>query len=82
MSNVDDAQLGSSKPATPQHVGEERAKAVEPPDDGARWREALRRVTSGGWAVSLGAVVLAVLAGSVMIAVTDEGVQAASGYFF
>ena len=51
-----------------------------PQDD--RWREALARVTSGGWAVSLGAVVLAVLAGSVMIAFTDEGVQKASSYFF
>ncbi|UZN05267.1 ABC transporter permease [Cellulomonas sp. S1-8] len=48
----------------------------------ARWAEALARVVSGGWAVSLGAVVLAVLAGSVMIAFTDENVQAASQYFF
>ena len=50
--------------------------------DDDRWREALRRATSGGWAVSFGAVLLAVLAGSVMIAVTDEAVQEASGYFF
>ena len=47
-----------------------------------RWNDALLRVTSGGWAVSLGAVVLAVLAGSVMIAFTDEGVQSAASYFF
>ncbi|KSW29712.1 ABC transporter permease [Cellulomonas sp. B6] len=44
--------------------------------------DALVRITSGGWLVSLGAVVLAVLAGSVMIAFTDEGVQEASSYFF
>lgn len=47
-----------------------------------RWIDALVRITSGGWLVSLGAVVLAVLAGSVMIAFTDEGVQEASSYFF
>jgi simple sugar transport system permease protein len=47
-----------------------------------RWNDAIARVVSGGWAVSLGAVVLAVLAGSVMIAFTDEGVQEASSYFF
>jgi simple sugar transport system permease protein len=50
--------------------------------DENRWREALARVTSGGWAVSLGAIVLAVLGGSIMIAATDEGVRQASGYFF
>ncbi len=50
------------------------------PDD--RWRAAFRQMMSGGWAVSLGAVLLAVLVGSVMIAATDEGVQEASSYFF
>lgn len=48
----------------------------------ARWNDALARITSGGWVVSLGAVVLAVLAGSVMIAFTDENVQSAATYFF
>ena len=47
-----------------------------------RWREALRRIVAGGWAVSLGAIVLAVLVGSIMIAATDETVRTASGYFF
>ncbi|NCD16277.1 MAG: ABC transporter permease [Actinobacteria bacterium] len=51
-------------------------------DDGARWREAFTRAVSGGWAVSLGALILAVLAGSIMIAGTDEAVQEAFGYFF
>jgi len=87
MSGVDENQLGGMSAATPQHVGEEPPVAAAPPappsdQDDDRWRVALRRATSGGWAVSLGAVVLAVLAGSVMIAVTDEGVQEASSYFF
>ncbi len=47
-----------------------------------RWREAMARVVSGGWAVSLGAVVLAVLAGSILIVATDQSVQEASRYFF
>jgi general nucleoside transport system permease protein len=53
-------------------------------DDGTdhRWRDAFVRATSGGWAVAVGAVVLAVLAGSFMIAVTDPEVQEAAGYFF
>lgn len=83
--SVDDSRHGGTSVAAPQHAGDE--PPVTPPaakgsEDADRWRDALRRVTSGGWAVSLGAVVLAVLAGSVMIAVTDEGVQDASSYFF
>jgi len=83
MTGVDDQPLGGGA-ATPQ--GDEAGKATKATkpavDDGARWREAMRRVTSGGWAVSLGAIILAVLAGSVLIAVTDKGVQEASAYFF
>ncbi len=47
-----------------------------------RWREVFQRIVTGGWAISLGAVVLAIVAGSILIAVTDEAVQEASGYFF
>ncbi|WP_129338104.1 ABC transporter permease [Cellulomonas endophytica] len=71
-------------PAT--HPSPEADPAGPPPapveDDSARWRAAVHRVFAGGWAVSVGAVLLAVLAGSVMIAFTDEGVQEASSYFF
>ncbi|MCV2393492.1 ABC transporter permease [Actinotalea sp. M2MS4P-6] len=59
------------------------AASTEPASSGGdRWREAYFRIISGGWAVSLGAVILAVLAGSLMIMVTDQGVQAALPYFF
>jgi simple sugar transport system permease protein len=47
-----------------------------------QWREVFQRIVTGGWAISLGAVVLAILAGSVLIAFTDEAVQRAAGYFF
>jgi general nucleoside transport system permease protein len=72
------------EPGLAEEVEQERAREaaaeIEETDD--RWRDALRRVASGGWVVSLGAILLAVVAGSLMIIVTDEGVQAAAGYFF
>ncbi|WP_125774190.1 ABC transporter permease [Antribacter gilvus] len=52
----------------------------EPTQD--RWATALQEIASARWTVAVGAVVLAVLVGSVMIAFTDEGVQEASVYFF
>ena len=60
-------------------AGSPRA-ALGPADP--RWSDAFTRIVSGGWVVSVGAVLLAVLGGSVMIALTDEAVRAASGYFF
>ena len=63
-----------------QEAAREQEAVVE--ESGQRWRDALRRATSGGWAVALGAIVLAVLAGSILIVVTDEKVQAAAPYFF
>ncbi len=78
-----DAATTPETPGTPTSPGRHQSTApVDADADAARWREAMRRVTSGGWAVSLGAVVLAVLVGSIMIAATDKGVQDASSYFF
>ncbi|MEP7763414.1 ABC transporter permease [Sanguibacter sp. 25GB23B1] len=50
--------------------------------DDTRWADAFHRIISGSWLVSLGAIVLAIVAGSIMIATTDENVQAAARYFF
>jgi simple sugar transport system permease protein len=47
-----------------------------------RWRTALRDMTSGSAAVTLLAVVLALVIGGVLIAAADPQVQAAAGYFF
>ncbi|MFD1716665.1 ABC transporter permease [Georgenia deserti] len=55
------------------------------PQDGpieTRTRELLREILSGSWLVSLLAIVLALLAGAVLIAVADSDVQEAAGYFF
>ncbi len=64
-----------------QVVAAEPRQHKEPEAGDGRWREALRRIVSGSWAVSLGAVILAILVGSIMIAATDEGVRTAMGYF-
>lgn len=47
-----------------------------------RWSTAFRQITGGSWGVSVGAVLLALLAGAVMIVVTDETVRSTAGYFF
>ncbi len=71
------SESGLGGPGAP--VGEvEPSKAP----DASRWHEAWRRVTTGNGIISVFAVLLAVLAGSIMIAFTDSDVQAASGYFF
>ena len=48
----------------------------------SKWREAWTRVASGNAIISVLAVLIAVVVGSIMIAATDENVQEASGYFF
>jgi ABC-type uncharacterized transport system permease subunit len=53
--------------------------AVEPP---SRWRTTLTEITGGSVMISILAVVLAMVAGGILIAFTDENVQAAAGYFF
>lgn len=59
-----------------------RIAPSEPASDENRWRVALREIATGNAIISVLAVVLALLVGAIMIAATDENVQAASGYFF
>ncbi|MDQ1074048.1 MULTISPECIES: ABC transporter permease [Microbacterium] len=59
-----------------------RKVAPQPVDDENRWRRALREIATGNAIISVLAVILALLVGAVMIAATDENVQAASAYFF
>ena len=54
---------------------------AEPPAEG-RWHRAFREITTGNVMISVLAIVLALIVGAIMIAATDEGVQAAAGYFF
>jgi simple sugar transport system permease protein len=48
----------------------------------SRWHQAFRAITTGNSLIAVLSVVLALIAGSILIAVTDDGVQAAAGYFF
>jgi simple sugar transport system permease protein len=48
----------------------------------SKWRRALTEIVNGNALVSVLAVVVAIVVGSLMIALTDPAVQAAAGYFF
>jgi simple sugar transport system permease protein len=48
---------------------------------GSRFSQALRDIVGGSAIISVLAVVLALVAGAILIAFTDKGVQAAAGYF-
>ncbi|MGW2095966.1 ABC transporter permease [Promicromonospora sukumoe] len=74
-------------PGTAEELEQERARELgEPPADAvdteSRLAKALQQTMSSSWTVSVGAALLAVLAGSILIAFTDEEVKAASVYFF
>jgi ABC-type uncharacterized transport system permease subunit len=68
---ADDARATAGAPGT--------AADVPPP---SRWHTMLHQIATGNAIISVLAVVLALLVGAIMIAFTDERVQAASGYFF
>ncbi len=58
---------------------EDRSVEAEPE---SRWQQALRDIVGGSFMISILAVVLALLAGAILIAITDERVQETSVYFF
>ena len=59
---------------------EKRTSAQAPEPN--RWHGALREITQSNGLIILLAIVLAFVIGGIMIAVTDQDVQAAAGYFF
>jgi simple sugar transport system permease protein len=62
-------------------VAETQVAAPQAPPP-SRGRRVLMSIVTGNFAISLLAVVAAVIVGSLMIAVTDKEVQTAAGYFF
>jgi simple sugar transport system permease protein len=56
--------------------------AAPAPEPEGRWSRALRDIATGNAIISVLAVLMALVVGAVMIAATDEEVQAAAGYFF
>jgi len=53
-----------------------------PPPEASKWHSTFLQITQGNAIISVLAVVLALIVGGIMIAFTDEDVQAAAGYFF
>ncbi|MDQ0642191.1 ABC transporter permease [Microbacterium murale] len=53
-----------------------------PDTEPSRWHGAFRRIVTGNGLISVLSVVLALIAGSIMIAFTDPEVQSTAGYFF
>ncbi len=61
---------------------EQPAKITPEAAPPSRWQQVLRDIMGGSAVISVLAVVLALIAGGVLIVLTDKGVQQASGYFF
>lgn len=66
--------------------GTEIKPTASPPGDfgtePTRWQSAFRRITTGNGTISVLSVILALVAGAIMIAFTDADVQRTAGYFF
>lgn len=79
MSNSPIPSRGQTSPETI-----ERPPAAEPSDgaEPSRTSTLVREILSGSALLSVFAVILALLAGAILIALTDDAVQAAAGYFF
>ena len=70
---------------TSSEAGTEERPPAEPDgeqEQTSRWREVARDITSSSALVAVLSVLLAVLFGSILIAVTDEEVRTTSGYIF
>jgi ABC-type uncharacterized transport system permease subunit len=68
-------------PAQPVEPGKP-ASAPNHDEEPSRWNQAVREIMSGPVVISILAVVLALVVGAVLIAVTDPEVQRTAGYFF
>src|SRR4051812_30314055 len=68
-------------PAQPVEPGKP-APAPGHDEEPSRWNQAVREIMSGPVVISILAVVLALIVGAVLIAVTDPEVQRTAGYFF
>ena len=80
---MSDSQLPTPVGPQPESPVVEPPLAVEADETApSRFSGVLREITTGNAAISVLAVVLALVVGGVLIAFTDAGVKAASGYFF
>jgi simple sugar transport system permease protein len=58
------------------------AKPETPGEEPSRWNKAVREIMGGSVVISILAVVIALVVGAILIALTDPEVQKAAGYFF
>lgn len=57
-------------------------KAAPEPEPPSQWHQTFLKITQGNAIISVLAVVLALIVGGIMIALTDDRVQQTAGYFF
>ncbi|CAN5512914.1 ABC transporter permease [soil metagenome] len=76
--------MTDSQPSAPTQPQTQAPVESQPPVENqpSRFSGVLREITTGNALISVLAVVLALVAGGILIALTDPGVKAASGYFF
>lgn len=68
------------EPAASSAAETQTAEPVEP--ESGRWSNAVREILSGSAVMSVMAVVLSIIIGGILIAITDTQVQQTAGYFF
>lgn len=79
MSAVDRPNIESAAPPPSPGTGD---TTPAPADQGDRGRGILKSIVTGSSLVAILAVVLSIILGGILIALTDEDVAAASSYFF
>jgi ABC-type uncharacterized transport system permease subunit len=80
-----DSQISRSGPSVVEnHLAEPGQGPTLPvePEESGRWSAALREIVAGNIVLSVLSVVLALVAGAVLIAATNDDVQESAGYFF
>jgi len=77
-----DKPLSPGEETVPEDPATTRAPEPGPSAGDSRWGTALRDIVGGSVVISVLSVLLGLLAGAVLIAVTDDRVQATSAYFF
>ncbi|HWU45158.1 MAG TPA: ABC transporter permease [Humibacter sp.] len=79
-------QPASAQPLSPSTQASPTSSTPEPtasaPQPPSRWNLAAREIMGGGAMISVLAVLLALLVGAILIAITDPEVQSTAGYFF
>lgn len=69
-------------PSKPAEDAELVATVPDEPQEPSRWSNALKEILGGSVMLSVASVLLALVIGGILIAMTDPKVQAASAYFF